>query len=107
MIFRERSTYLQGNNLLASNRPAHVGLQCSYPVGLMMLVRVSFRCPDCHNCTTIRDGSFSSKSHLPFQKWAILMYGWALNYPVTDAAHEAEVTEATAYAVYQWLREVP
>ena len=35
------------------------------------------------------------------------MYGWALNYPVTDAAHEAEVTEATAYAVYQWLREVP
>jgi len=26
--------------------------------------------------------------------------------PVTAAAEEAEVTEATAWAVYQWLREV-
>ena len=34
------------------------------------------------------------------------MYWWARNYPVTDAACEAEVTEATACAVYQWLREV-
>ena len=34
------------------------------------------------------------------------MYWWARNYPVTDAAREAEVTEATACAVYQWLREV-
>ena len=25
---------------------------------------------------------------------------------MTDAAHEADVTEATACAVYQWLREV-
>ena len=47
-----------------------------------------------------------SKSHLPLQKWVILMYWWAQNYSVTDAAHEAEVTEATACAVYQWLREV-
>ena len=34
------------------------------------------------------------------------MHWWAQNYPVTDAAREAEVTEATACAVYQWLREV-
>ena len=31
------------------------------------------------------------------------MYWWAQNYSVTDAAREAEVTEATACAVYQWL----
>ena len=36
----------------------------------------------------------------------ILMYWWARNYPVTDAAQEAQVTEATACVVYQWLREV-
>ena len=36
----------------------------------------------------------------------ILMYWWARNYPVTDAASEAEVTEASACSVYQWLREV-
>ena len=34
------------------------------------------------------------------------MYWWSRNYPVTDSALEAEVTEATACAVYQWLREV-
>ena len=34
------------------------------------------------------------------------MYWWARNYPVTDAPHEAEVSEATACAVHQWLREV-
>ena len=34
------------------------------------------------------------------------MYWWAHNYSVTDAAHEAEVTETTACAVYQWLREM-
>ena len=34
------------------------------------------------------------------------MYWWARDYPVTDAASEAEVTEVSACAVYQWLREV-
>ena len=64
---------------------------------------VRFRCPDCHKCTSIRDGSFFSKSRLALKKWVVLMYWWARNYPVTDAAREAEVTEATACAVYQWL----
>ena len=36
----------------------------------------------------------------------LLMYWWAQNYPVTDVAHETEPTEATACAVYQWLRGV-
>ena len=67
---------------------------------------VRFRCPDCHKCTGIRDGSFFSKSQLPLIKWVVLMYWWAQSYPVTDAACEAVVTEATACAVYQWLREV-
>ena len=67
---------------------------------------VRFRCPDCHKCTSIRDGSFFSKSQLLLKKWVVLMYWWTRNYPVMDVAHEAEVTEATACTVYQWLREV-
>ena len=37
----------------------------------------------------------------------ILMYWWARNYPVTDAASKAEVTEVSACSVYQseWLRK--
>ena len=34
------------------------------------------------------------------------MYMWAREYPVKDAAEEAEVQEKTAIDVYQWLREV-
>ena len=34
------------------------------------------------------------------------MYFWAREYPVGDAAEEAEVQEKTAIDIYQWLREV-
>ena len=60
----------------------------------------------CRLIQTMRDGSFFSKSKLSLQKWVILMYWWATQYPVTNAAEEAEVTEATACQIYQWLREV-
>ena len=36
----------------------------------------------------------------------ILLHYWVRQYPVTDAAEEAEVTKHTAIDVYQWLREV-
>ena len=68
--------------------------------------RVRFRCPACHKCTSIRDSSFFSKSRMPLKKWLVLIYWWSRNYPVTDAASEAEVSEASACAVYKWLREV-
>jgi hypothetical protein len=34
------------------------------------------------------------------------MYYWAREYPVRDAAEEAQVQQKTAIDVYQWLREV-
>ena len=34
------------------------------------------------------------------------MYFWAREYPVGDAAEEAQVQQKTAIDVYQWLREV-
>ena len=34
------------------------------------------------------------------------MYFWGREYPVGDAAEEAEVQEKTAIDIYLWLREV-
>ena len=99
-------TYLQGKNLLSTNKACPCGSAMHLSSRSDVSDGVHFQCPDCHKCTSIRDGSFFSKSRLTLQKWVILMYWWARNYPMTDAAHEAEVTEASACAVYQWLREV-
>ena len=65
-----------------------------------------WKCRRCNKRISLCDGSFFSKSKLSLQKWAILMYWWARQYAVTDAAEEAEVTETTACQIYQWLREV-
>ena len=67
---------------------------------------VSWKCPQCKGRKSIREGSFFDKSKLTLQKWLLLIYRWVCQYPVTDAAEEAEVREATACDVYQWLREV-
>ena len=67
---------------------------------------VSWWCSRCKGRKSIREGSFFSKSRLTLQKWMLLIYMWAREYPVKDAAEEAEVQEKTAIDVYQWLREV-
>ena len=66
----------------------------------------SWWCRQCKGRKSIRDGSFFSKSHLPLQKWFILIFWWSHEYPVTDAAKVAEVDEGTAIDVYRWLREI-
>ena len=67
--------------------------------------QVSWWCPQCKTRKT-RDGSFFQKSHLTLQKWLLLLYKMrARQYPVTDAAQEAEVDKGTAFDVYQWFRE--
>ena len=98
--------YLQRKGLLSTNKTCPCGSAMQLSERSDVSDGVRFRCPDCKKCISIRDGSFFSKSRLPLQKWVILMYWWARNYPVTDAAQEAQVTEATACVVYQWLREV-
>ena len=35
-----------------------------------------------------------------------MMYWWARNYSLTDAAEEAEINAGTAVDVFQWFREV-
>ena len=67
---------------------------------------VSWYCPQWHTLKTIRDGNFFSKSRMTLQKWLLMMYLWARQYPVTDAMEEADVDRRTAIDIYQWLREV-
>ena len=47
-----------------------------------------------------------SKSKLPLQKWLLMLYLWAREYPVSDAAEEAKISSRVAIDIYQWLREV-
>ena len=49
---------------------------------------------------------FFSKSRMTLQKWLLMMYLWARNYPLTDAAEEAGIDAGTAVDVFQWFREV-
>ena len=35
-----------------------------------------------------------------------MLYLWAREYPVSDAAEEAEISSRVAIDIYQWLREV-
>ena len=67
---------------------------------------VCWRCPQCHGRKGIREGSFFAKSRLTLQKWLLVLYLWAREYPVKDVAEEAEVDQGTAIDMYQWLREV-
>ena len=60
-------------------------------------------CRQCKSSKSVRDGSFFQKS---LQKWLLLLNLWARDYPVTDAAEEAEISRSTAIDVFQWLREV-
>ena len=46
------------------------------------------------------DGSFFAKSRLTLQKWSVLMHFWDREYPVGDAAEEAEVQEKTVIDIY-------
>ena len=66
----------------------------------------SWKCPQCKTRNSIREGSFFSKSRMSLQKWLLIIYLWAREYPVTDAAQEVEITKTSAIDVFQWLREV-
>ena len=65
--------------------------------------KYSWQCSNCKCRLSIRNKSFFSKSKLPLQKWLLLLYLWAREYRVSDAAEEAEISLRVAI---EWLREV-
>ena len=45
-------------------------------------------------------------SRISLKQWIILFHWWAREYPVTDAAEEAEVDRKTAIRAYQHCRDI-
>ena len=54
----------------------------------------------------MRDSSFFTELKITLQKWLILLYWWVREYPVSDAAEEAEVTRATGIQAYLYFTDV-
>ena len=67
----------------------------------------SWKCPQCKTRNSIREGSFFSKSRMSLQKWLLIIYLWARDYPVTDAAQEVEITKTSAIDVRSMHNEAP
>lgn len=67
---------------------------------------VSWHCPSCKGRTSIRGGSFFTKSHLTLQQWLMLMYFWVDEESVSKAAKHCKTSIVSAINVYQWLREI-
>ena len=54
----------------------------------------------------LSSGELLSRSHLTLEKWLILLYWWARQYPVTGAFQEVQVSKHSAIQAYQWFRDV-
>ena len=67
-----------------------------------------WRCPTCRKKTSIRHGSFFSKSKLTLPTCVELLFCWAANVPVTHIRSYcgARVSVKTAIDFYNFLREV-
>ena len=59
--------------------------------------------PNCRKCVNLREGTFFEKSKLTLRQWVVLMYWWVHQYPVGDAAQEAEVEKKSAIQSYQYF----
>ena len=57
--------------------------------------------PTCKQSVSLRSGTFFEKSSLSLRQWLVLFYWWVRQYPVTDAAEEAEVEKKSAVQAYQ------
>ena len=100
---------LQSKGLLPRNKicPA-----CNQQMDLQQRRDISdgyrWRCSssNCKKSVSLRSGTFFEKSHLQLRQWIVLIYWWAREYPIKDAAEEAEVDEKTAIQIYQYCRDI-
>ena len=109
MEVNQQITWLQSKGLLPRNKTC---LACNHPMTMQARSDVTdkfrWRCPDstCKKSVSLRSGTFFDQSRLQLRQWIVLMYLWACQYPVSDAAEEAEVDEKTAIQIYQYCRDI-
>ena len=100
---------LQSKGLLSRNKQCP---SCNQPMNMQQRSDITdqyrWRCPwsGCKKSLSLRSGTFFEQSRLQLRQWIVLMYWWACEYPVKDAAEEAEVDEKTAIQMYQYCRDV-
>jgi transposase-like protein len=68
--------------------------------------KYSWWCRECKGRKSIRTGSFFQKSNTTLQKWMLMLYLWARQYPVTDASEETGISLRVSIDMYLWFREV-
>ena len=64
------------------------------------------QCPPAESLLLCEMGLFFEKARISLKQWIVLMYWCTRQYPVTDAAQEAEVKEKTAIQAYQYCRDI-
>ena len=102
-------SWLQSKGLLGRNKlcPA-----CNQPMDMQQRRDITdghrWRCPvsTCKKSVSLRSGTFFEQSRLQLRQWIVLMYWWAREYPVKDAAEEAEVDKKTAIQIYQYCHDL-
>ena len=60
----------------------------------------------CRKSVALREGTFFENTKISLKQWIVLLYWWAGEYAVSDAAQEAEVDEKTAIQTYQYCRDI-
>ena len=60
----------------------------------------------CRKSSSLRTGTFFEKTRVSLQKMLLLIYWWASQYPVVQAAREAGVPNTISVDFFQWLREI-
>ena len=102
-------SWLQSKGLLSRNK---VCPACSSQMGLQQRGDITDQyrrhCPSssCKKSVSLRSGTFFEQSRLQLRQWIVLLYWWAREYPVKDAAEEANVDEKTAIQIYQYCRDI-
>ena len=99
----QQITWLQSRGLLARNKQCpSMELQKRSDIS----DKCRWRCPNCKKSLLLRSGTFFDQSRLQLRQWIVLMYWWAREYPVKDAAEEAQADEKTAIQIYQYFRDI-
>ena len=62
--------------------------------------KYSWQCSNCKCRLSIRNTCFVSK--LPLQKWFLILYLWEIEYPVSDAVEEAEISSRVAIDIREY-----
>ena len=101
-------TWLQNKGLLPRSKHCPASTAMTLQSRSDITDKFRWTCPDSTRKKTLsmRSENFFDQSCHQLQQWIVLMYWWARQYPVSDAAEGAEVDKKTAIQIYQYCRDI-